>query len=180
MKNSFLVCLCLVLTQFGWSQKYLSRTAELKFDASVPNMVEIAAKNNSVSAILDASTGKFAVNALINQFSFKIPLMEEHFNENYMETSKFPNAKFSGQIANFDPAKLASKGTYEVEGDLTIHGVTKKVKSKITLFMAGGKINANCSFSVRAQDYKIEIPSLVKEKFAENIKVIFTGELQSK
>jgi hypothetical protein len=180
MKNTFLVCLCLVLTHFGWSQKYLSRTAELKFDASVPNMVEIAAKNNSVSAILDASTGKFAVNALINQFSFKIPLMEEHFNENYMETSKFPNAKFSGQIANFDPTKLASKGTYEVEGDLTIHGLTKKVKSKITLVMAGGKVNANCSFSVRAQDYKIEIPSLVKEKFAENIKVIFTGELQSK
>jgi hypothetical protein len=58
-------------------------------------MVEIAAKNNAVSAILDASTGKFAVNALINQFNFKIPLMEEHFNENYMETSKFPNAKFS-------------------------------------------------------------------------------------
>jgi hypothetical protein len=82
MKNSFLISLCLVLTQFGWSQKYLSRIAELKFDASVPNMVEIAAKNNSVSAILDASTGKFAVNALINQFSFKIPLMEEHFNEN--------------------------------------------------------------------------------------------------
>jgi len=180
MKNTFLVCLCLVLTHFCWSQKYLSRTAELKFDASVPNMVEIAAKNNSVSAILDASTGKFAVNALINQFSFKIPLMEEHFNENYMETSKFPNAKFSGQIANFDPAKLASKGTYEVEGDLTIHGVTKKVKSKITLVMAGGKVNANCNFSVRAQDYKIEIPSLVKEKFAENIKVVFDGELTSK
>jgi hypothetical protein len=54
-----------------------------------------------------------------------------------------------------------------VEGDLTIHGVTKKVKSKVTLVMAGGKINANCNFSVRAQDYKIEIPSLVKEKFAE-------------
>lgn len=180
MKNSFLVCLCLVLNQFGWSQKYLSRTAELKFDASVPNMVEIAAKNNSVSAILDASTGKFAVNALINQFSFKIPLMEEHFNENYMETSKFPNAKFSGQMAHFDASKLASKGTYELEGDLTIHGVTKKVKTKMTVVMAGGKINANCNFAVRAQDYKIEIPSLVKEKFAENIKISFSGDLQNK
>lgn len=180
MKNIFLACLCLLMTQAAWSQKYLSRTAELKFDASVPNMVEIAAKNKNVSAILDASTGKFAVNALINQFSFKVPLMEEHFNENYMETSKFPNAKFSGQIANFDPAKLASKGTYEVEGDLTLHGVTKKVKTKITLLLAGGKVNANCNFTVHAQDYKIDIPSLVKEKFAENIKVNFTAELQSK
>jgi len=168
MKNILLACLCLLMAQAVWSQKYLSRTAELKFDASVPNMVEIAAKNKNVSAILDASTGKFAVNALINQFSFKVPLMEEHFNENYMETSKFPNAKFSGQIANFDPAKLASKGTYEVEGDLTLHGVTKKVKTKITLVLAGGKVNANCNFTVHAQDYKIDIPSLVKEKFAEN------------
>ena len=168
------------MAQAAWSQKYLSRTAELKFDASVPNMVEIAAKNKNVSAILDASTGKFAVNALINQFSFKVPLMEEHFNENYMETSKFPNAKFSGQIANFDPAKLASKGTYEVEGDLTLHGVTKKVKTKMTLVLAGGKVSANCNFTVHAQDYKIDIPSLVKEKFAENIKVNFTAELQSK
>lgn len=180
MKNIFLACLCLLMAQAAWSQKYLSRTAELKFDASVPNMVEIAAKNKNVSAILDASTGKFAVNALINQFSFKVPLMEEHFNENYMETSKFPNAKFSGQIANFDPAKLASKGTYEVEGDLTLHGVTKKVKTKMTLVLAGGKVSANCNFTVHAHDYKIDIPSLVKEKFAENIKVNFTAELQSK
>jgi hypothetical protein len=180
MKNLFLVILCLVLTQFGWSQKYLSRTAELKFDASVPNMVEIAAKNNKVSAILDASSGKFAVNALINEFKFKVPLMEEHFNENYMETSKYPNAKFSGQIANFDAAKLTSKVTYEIEGDLTLHGVTKKVKAKMTLVTTGGKVNAHCSFTVHAQDYKIEIPSLVKEKFAENIKVVFDGELASK
>ena len=180
MKKTFLFLAIFTLIQFTQAQKYLSRTAELKFDASVANMVEIAAKNKKVSAILDATTGKFAVNALINEFQFKVPLMEEHYNENYMETSKYPNAKFSGQIANFDAAKLASKGTYEVEGDMTIHGVTKKVKTKMTLVLAGGKVSTNCTFTVHAQDYKIEIPSLVKEKFAENIKVIFAGELQSK
>lgn len=180
MKNSFLLCLCLVLTHFGWSQKYLSRTAELKFDASVANMVEIAAKNKKVSAILDATTGKFAVNALINEFKFKVPLMEEHFNENYMETSKYPNAKFSGQLTNFDASKLTSKGSYDLEGDLTLHGVTKKVKTKMTLVLAGGKVMANCNFTVHAQDYKVEIPSLVKEKFAENIKVAFDGDLLTK
>ena len=180
MKKTFLFLAIFTLIQFTQAQKYLSRTAELKFDASVANMVEIAAKNNKVSAILDIATGKFAVNALINEFKFKVPLMEEHFNENYMETSKFPNAKFSGQIANFDPAKLASKGTYEVEGDLTLHGVTKKVKTKMTLVLAGGKVMANCNFTVHAQDYKIEIPSLVKEKFAENIKVAFDGDLLTK
>ena len=180
MKKIILLLTLLTLIQFTQAQKYLSRTAELKFDASVANMVEIAAKNKKVSAILDATTGKFAVNALINEFKFKVPLMEEHFNENYMETSKYPNAKFSGQLTNFDASKLTSKGTYDVEGDLTLHGVTKKVKTKITLVIAGGKVSANCNFTVHAQDYKIEIPALVKEKFAENIKVNFTAELQSK
>ena len=180
MKRISLLLAVLAMCQFTQAQKYLSRTAELKFDASVPNMVEIAAKNNKVSAILDATTGKFAVNALINEFKFKAPLMEEHFNENYMETSKYPNAKFSGQLINFDASKLANKGTYEVEGDLTLHGVTKKVKTKMTLVLAGGKVSANCNFTVHAQDYKIDIPSLVKEKFAENIKVAFDGDLLTK
>lgn len=180
MKRISLLLAVLAMCQFTQAQKYLSRTSELKFDASVPNMVEIAAKNNKVSAILDATTGKFAVNALINEFKFKAPLMEEHFNENYMETSKYPNAKFSGQLINFDASKLANKGTYEVEGDLTLHGVTKKVKTKMTLVLAGGKVSANCNFTVHAQDYKIDIPSLVKEKFAENIKVAFDGDLLTK
>ena len=180
MKKTFLFLAIFTLIQFTQAQKYLSRTAELKFDASVANMVEIAAKNKKVSAILDATSGKFAVNALINEFKFKVPLMEEHYNENYMETSKYPNAKFSGQIANFDSSKLSSKGSYDVEGDLTIHGVTKKVKTKMTLVLAGGKVSANCTFTVHAQDYKIEIPSLVKEKFAENIKVSFDGDLITK
>jgi polyisoprenoid-binding protein YceI len=180
MKRISLLLAVLAMCQFTQAQKYLSRTSELKFDASVPNMVEIAAKNNKVSAILDATTGKFAVNALINEFKFKAPLMEEHFNENYMETSKYPNAKFSGQLINFDASKLANKGTYDVEGDLTLHGVTKKVKTKMTLVLAGGKVSANCNFTVHAQDYKIDIPSLVKEKFAENIKVAFDGDLLTK
>ena len=180
MKRISLLLAVLAMCQFTQAQKYLSRTSELKFDASVPNMVEIAAKNNKVSAILDATTGKFAVNALINEFKFKAPLMEEHFNENYMETSKYPNAKFSGQLINFDASKLANKGTYDVEGDLTLHGVTKKVKTKMTLVLAGGKVSANCNFTVHAHDYKIDIPSLVKEKFAENIKVAFDGDLLTK
>jgi polyisoprenoid-binding protein YceI len=81
---------------------------------------------------------------------------------------------------NFDASKLTSKGSYDLEGDLTLHGVTKKVKTKMTLVLAGGKVMANCNFTVHAQDYKIEIPSLVKEKFAENIKVAFDGDLVTK
>jgi polyisoprenoid-binding protein YceI len=98
--------------------------------------------------------------------------MEEHFNENYMESSKFPKATFKGKIANFDAKKLSSiKSSYDLEGDLTIHGVTKKIKTKLNLVLNGGKIIATSLISVKPQDYNIEIPSLVKDKIAENVKI---------
>ena len=106
--------------------------------------------------------------------------MEEHFNENYMESSKFPKATFKGKILNFDAKKLsASKTSYDLEGDLTIHGVTKKIKSKIILALNGAKVTATSSILVKPQDYKIEIPSLVKGKIAENAKVAINFVLEA-
>ena len=94
--------------------------------------------------------------------------MEEHFNENYMESSKFPKSTFKGKVLNFDKSKLTtSKTAYELEGDLTIHGVTKKVKTKIYLSKDANKINAKSDFSVKLSDYNIEIPSLVKDKISK-------------
>jgi polyisoprenoid-binding protein YceI len=155
-----------------FSQKMMTRTGEIKFEASMPAFEEIAGTNSTASIILDESTGDFAALALVKAFKFKSPLMEEHFNENYMESSKFPKATFKGKIANFDAKKLSStKSSYDLEGDLTIHGVTKKIKTKMTLVLNGGKITATSLISVKPQDYNIEIPSLVKDKIAENVKV---------
>ena len=98
-----------------------------------------------------------------------------------MESSKFANSTFKGKISAFDPKKLtATKTAYDIEGDLTIHGVIKKVKTKIYLSSNGSKVGATGNFLVHAQDYGIEIPSLVKEKFAEQIKVSFSFDLDSK
>lgn len=181
MKKIFIILITLILTNVTFAQRMLTRSGEIKFDASMPNLVEIAGKSNTVSAILDESNGNFATSAIIKSFRFKSPLMEEHFNENYMESSKFPNSTFKGKIAGFDAKKLsATKSVYDVEGDLTIHGVTKKVKTKIYLSLNGSKIVTSGSFKVHAQDYNIEIPSLVKEKFAEQIKVAFAFELDTK
>jgi len=181
MKKLLIVSIALVFANVTFAQRMLTRSGEIKFDASMPNLVEIAGKSNTVSAILDEATGNFATSAIIKSFRFKAPLMEEHFNENYMESSKFPNSTFKGKIAGFDAKKVsATKTVYDVEGDLTIHGVTKKVKTKIYLSSNGGKVAASGSFSVHAQDYNIEIPNLVKEKFADQIKVIFNFELDTK
>lgn len=172
MKKGTILMLCFLVANGIYSQKKMTRTGEIKFEASMPAFEEIAGTNYTVSCILDELTGDFAALALVKAFKFKAPLMEEHFNENYMESSKFPKATFKGKIANFDAKKLSAKKTeYDVEGDLTIHGVTKKIKTKLALVSNAGKITATSSISIKPQDYNIEIPNLVKDKIAENVKV---------
>ena len=180
MKKLILLSL-LILVNITFAQRLLTRSGEIKFDASMPNLVEIIGKSSTASAILDQTTGQFATSVIIKSIRFKVPLMEEHFNENYMESSKYSNSTFKGKINGFDFKKLvASKVAYDIEGDLTIHGVTKKVKTKIYLASNGNKVAASGNFFVHAQDYGIEIPSLVKEKFAEQIRVSYSFDLDSK
>ncbi len=180
MKKGIIVAICFLVGNIVFSQKMMTRVGEVRFEASMPAFEEIAGTNSTVSCILDETTGDFVALVLVKAFKFKSPLMEEHFNENYMESSKFPKATFKGKIANFDAKKLASKSSeFELEGDLTIHGVTKKIKTKIVLALNAGKISAKSLILVKPQDYNIEIPNLVKGKIAENAKVIINFVLAS-
>lgn len=163
--------ICFLVGNIIFSQKMMTRTGEIKFEASVPSFEPVAAVNNSVSAIFDESNGELAALALIKSFKFKVPLMEEHFNENYMESSKYPKATFKGKITNFDASKLATSGKYDLEGDLTIHGVTKKIKTKISLLSKEEKLYINSSFTVKTQDFNIKIPGIVKSKVSEDVNV---------
>lgn len=180
MKNILIAFVFLLMTQNTFAQKMLTRIGEVKFEASMPAFEEVAATNKTASCILDKATGDFVALTLIKSFQFKAPLMEEHFNENYMESSKFPKATFKGKIVNFDASKITgTKTTYDLEGDLTIHGVTKKIKTKINLTLNGPKITATSTILVKPQDYKIEIPSLVKNKIADSVKVSMNFILES-
>ncbi|WP_264564463.1 YceI family protein [Flavobacterium sp. N3904] len=158
----------------------MTRTGQIKFEASEPSFEPVAAESNSVSAVLDGSNGEFAVLALIKTFKFKVPLMEEHFNENYLESSKYPKATFKGKIINFDASKLTTSEKYDLEGDLTIHGVTKKIKTKITLVSKDGKLYVTNSFNVKAHDFDIKIPSIVKSKVSDDVNVVFDFILDKK
>lgn len=174
MKNKILIILFSVfLTNFGFAQKLVCRDGQVKFLASVPTAIEeVAANNTSVSAVLDSKTGDVAAQALIKSFKFKVPLMEEHFNENYLESDKFPKATFKGKVLNFDASKVtATKSNATVEGDFTMHGVTKHIKIPAAVSKAGNKINVTSTFTIKAQEYNIKIPSLVKQKVADDIKV---------
>lgn len=176
MKKIILTAIILLNLNFVLAQKLITRSGEVKFEASMPAFEEVAATNNTVSCIFDMATGDIAVLALVKGFKFKSPLMEEHFNENYMESDKFPKATFKGKVLSFDASKAS--GTYNVEGDLTIHGITKKIKSKVN-FTNATKI-LTCSFSVKPQDYNIEIPSVVKNKIAQNVKILMKFDLVTK
>lgn len=179
MKKILLMLILAFVGNSMFSQKVMTRKGVIKFEASKPSFEEIAASNNSVSCILDQSNGDFVVLALVKSFKFKSPLMEEHFNENYLESSKFSKTSFKGKIVNFDASKLTSTNTvYNLEGDLTLHGVTKKIKTKIVLSLNSGKIITTCNLLIKPQDYNIDIPGLVKNKIAENVKVSINFALE--
>lgn len=181
MIKKIVTFICFFFTIVLFSQKMITRSGEIKFEASMPAFEQIAAKNNTVSCIFDTSSGEIAALALVKAFRFKVPLMEEHFNENYIESDQFPKATFKGKVANFYFSKVASgKATFDVEGDLTLHGVTKKVKTKITFVQLGEKLILTCIFKVNPIDYNIKIPSIVKSKIAETVEVNLKFELEKK
>ena len=113
-------------------------------------------------------------------FEFEKQLMEQHFNENYVESDTYPRSEFKGSITNNAEVNYAKDGTYpvKVKGKLTIHGVTQDVESTGSLKIAGGSIDVSSTFNVLLSDYKIAIPSLVKDKVSNSIKIIVECNLQ--
>ncbi len=152
--------------------KMITKTGKITFEASVPAFEEVKAKNDGVTCVLNPKTGEIASLALMKGFRFKLALMEEHFNENYINSDSYPKATFKGKIENFDSAALtdASKD-FTIKGKLELHGKTNDVTSiaKIRKTEAGIEIITN--FSVNADDYAIAIPSVVKSKVSNKVKV---------
>lgn len=156
--------------QFATAQVFTESDGKASFFSEAP-MENIDAHNDSVSAALNISTKEMAVVMQMKYFNFKKKLMQEHFNEKYLHTDKFPKSNFKGKI--LDEVDLKKDGIYEVmvEGDLTIHGVTKHRKEKATLNVGGGKIAGKTEFKVRVAEHNIEIPTIVIKNIAEEVLV---------
>lgn len=170
--NFFALLLIIIAHTEGAAQKLITKTGNIKFQASMPSYEEVAAESKSVSAVLDQTTGDFASLVLIKGFRFKVALMEEHFNENYMESEKFPKATFKGKIEDFDSSKITSSPkNFTLKGDLTIHGKTKPVSAIVKISKAPNGVNAIGTFEAKPEDFDIEIPSLVRKKIADKIKI---------
>lgn len=157
---------------------YFTKTGIIIFDSSTP-LETIHAENKQVTSFLNTSNGELNFAALIKSFKFPNALMEEHFNENFIESSQYPKAVFKGKILNWPEINL-SKGeeqSVDLEGELTLHGVNKRVTAKAKLKRENGKIIGSSEFVVSAEDFNIKIPALVRDKIAKvvniNVDVIY-------
>jgi hypothetical protein len=174
MKNLNLFIALLLIVSTGFSQnKKITKTGIITFEASVPAFEEVKATNKTVSCILNTQTGEIASLALVKGFRFKVALMEEHFNDNYIESNRFPKAIFKGSIIDFNLNTLNNNAPkiYDLTGTLQLHGKIKEINTKITLQKNGDNIQVNCEFIVKPSDFNITIPKVVSKKVAESVNI---------
>ena len=172
MKTIIISAFALLLSVGATAQdKYFTRDGYIKFFSSTP-VENIEAENFKVTAIVDEATGKLEFSALIKSFEFEKALMEEHFNENYLESNTYPKAGFKGEIVGFDASKITDKPMdVVVKGILNIHGVAKEVEERGTIAKVDGKYVLTSTIMVSPEDYKIEIPNTVSDKIAKELEV---------
>ncbi len=176
----YLCVLCLFVTTALTAQKYSTKTGQISFEASVPSFEEVKAKNENVSAILNMDTGDFASLALMNGFRFKVALMEEHFNENYVESAKYPKTTFRGKIQGFNPSELSeTEKEYTVSGTITMHGESKSIEAPIRIKKEGETIMITTDFVLQPGDFNIKIPKIVSKKIADDVNVSATYSLSN-
>ncbi|HYF32833.1 MAG TPA: YceI family protein [Chitinophagaceae bacterium] len=158
MKKSIMLALGLVATLGVFAQdRYFTKTGKVSF-FSKATLENIEAHNRSVTAVLDTKSGALQFSVPVKGFEFDKALMQEHFNENYMESTKFPKAEFKGQIVNNGDVDYTKEGSYnvKVKGKLTVHGETKDVETDGKVTIKGGKVQAESDFNVALADYKIK------------------------
>ncbi|MCW4469767.1 YceI family protein [Flavobacterium sp. MFBS3-15] len=177
-KLKYIAVLLLLAPTLFYGQKYSTRAGLVKFEASVQSYEEVAAENKTASAKLDAATGEIAVLVPMKAFRFKVALMEEHFNESYAETGKYPKATFTGKIDGFDAGKLtATPQAFTISGDLTIHGKTKKINDTAKISKSGDKIIVTGDFVIKPGDFDIEIPKVISKKIADTVSIAYSLSL---
>lgn len=152
--------------------KYITQNGHINFFSSAP-IEDITADNNAVGSIIDPATGEVVFTLSMTGFEFEKKLMQQHFNENYVESDKFPKSTFKGLITNNDKVNYSQPGTYSVnvKGDLTIHGVTKTIQTPGTIEVTGDGLKASSKFIVKPADFDIKIPGIMRNKIAEEIQV---------
>ena len=167
---SAILCMAFAYPGTAYSQLYSTRSGFIGFYSKTA-LEDIKGENNQVYAIIDAGKKNLAFAALLKGFIFPKELMQEHFNENYVESDKYPKASFSGAYSG--DVALDKDGVYKVnvKGNLTLHNVTKPIETPATLEVKGGHLIGLAEFKVKPEDFNISIPSVVRDKIDKEITV---------
>jgi len=179
-----IICFFVLMTTINLvaeSQVYYTKNGNISF-FSKSVIQDIEAENNQVISVLNTQTGELQFSLLSNAFHFPKAKMEEDFNENYIESNKYPRSTFKGKITNLNEVEFSKDGSYKanVTGNLTIHGVTKNITTPATISVTNGNVSGTATFHILVKDYKIEIPSIVSNKVAENIEIKVNCNYQKK
>ncbi|GGD29353.1 YceI family protein [Flavobacterium orientale] len=172
MKTKIFLIL-LIHFQIGLAQdKLITKTGTIVFEASVPSFEEVKAKNEAVSCVLNTTSGEIASLALMKGFRFKIALMEEHFNENYVESDTYPKASFKGTIEDFDYRKIdQNQKEYTVNGKIEMHGKSKQISVTAKIKKTEKGLEFLSNFDLNADDFNIKIPNIVSKKVSKKVNV---------
>jgi hypothetical protein len=170
MKKITLLFLILIATIGTAQEKMTTDKGVINFEASVPFFEEVKAINAKTFCVLTTKTGEISCFAIIKNFQFERSLMEEHFNKNYMQSHRFPKAIFKGIIEKFDLKNIDSNATeYQITGKITMHGKSKKIKVTGTIKKGAQGIEIITSFPLNTDDFKIDIPFIVRSKISKNV-----------
>ena len=182
MKNIIIATslfLALIHPRTAFSQLYSTRAGFVGFYSKTA-LEDIKAENNQVYAIIDAGKQNLAFQLLLKGFVFPKELMQEHFNENYVESDKYPKATFSGTYTG--NVQLNKDGVYNVtvKGNLSLHNATKAVEVPATIEVKNGHLLGQAEFKVKPEDFNISIPSVVRDKIDKEMTVKVTIDCASK
>jgi hypothetical protein len=164
------------------TERYQTRIGKISFKASVPAFEPIEAINESTTVVLDLESGNIAALALVKGFRFPVALMQEHFNENYMESDEYPKATIKGNLTGFTPTALSQNisKTFTLDGTLELHGVTQPISIPVVISRTGKSILLSSNFSIDPEIYDIKIPNIVADKIAHDVLITVKAELLKK
>jgi hypothetical protein len=170
-----LLSLCAFINHNGGI--YKTNTGNISFYSHTP-VEDISAENHKVKTAFSSESGQLQFSCLIKDFEFKKALMQDHFNENYMESTTYPKATFNGEIESISSIDFDKDGTYssKVNGKLTIKDITKDVATTGSFTVKDGMVNANATFNLNPYDYNVKIPKMVAPKISESIKITINSD----
>ena len=170
MKKNSLIVLLIIAFATNAQEKMVSYEGIINFEASIPLFEEVKATNEKTTCILITKTGEITCWVNIKDFKFKRNLMEEHFNTYYLESNRYPRAVFKGRIEKFDLKNVKAEAIiYRITGKMTIHGRSKKITTKASLKKVPTGIELFSEFPLNTDDFKIEIPFIVRSKISKNV-----------